>query len=271
MTVRLMVNPIFAMSRPTPLPFLAQTTYRKSVMGKLPAFLFYPADWLTEPNLRRCSHAAKGVWIDLLCIMFQSETRGVLCSGDQPWGDEDIAAAVGGDTVEVLAHLNELLSKGVAHRREDGAVYSRRMVRDEQERIDAKQRKRKERETDVTPMSQKSHADVTPMSQRSSVSVTSSTSEEDKSSSSEREAHAKGGKYSSLRSIDPAVIEMIAKKHEQSVDFVDRCWDRAKNWLKANGKTKKDYRAFLDNWVEREVAQARLRNADSRSRMVVIQ
>ena len=31
---------------------------------KLPAFQFYPGDWRKDPNLCRCSHAAKGVWID---------------------------------------------------------------------------------------------------------------------------------------------------------------------------------------------------------------
>lgn len=28
---------------------------------KLPAFQFYPGDWRKDPNLCRCSHAAKGV------------------------------------------------------------------------------------------------------------------------------------------------------------------------------------------------------------------
>ena len=33
---------------------------------KLPAFQFYPGDWRKDPNLCRCSHAAKGVWIDMI-------------------------------------------------------------------------------------------------------------------------------------------------------------------------------------------------------------
>jgi hypothetical protein len=33
-------------------------------MGKLPAFMFYPGDWQKDPCLRRCSKAAKSVWMD---------------------------------------------------------------------------------------------------------------------------------------------------------------------------------------------------------------
>ena len=30
-----------------------------------PSFQFYPADWLGNTNLRRCSHSEKGAWIDV--------------------------------------------------------------------------------------------------------------------------------------------------------------------------------------------------------------
>lgn len=99
---------------------------------KLPAFQFYPGDWLKDANLRRCSHAAKGVWIDMLCLMFECDTRGVLASNGQPWSDTDIVAAVGGDAAEVRSCITELLSKGVASRNGEGAIFSRRLVRDEQ-------------------------------------------------------------------------------------------------------------------------------------------
>lgn len=100
-------------------------------MTKLPSFQFYPGDWRKDPNLCRCTKAEKGVWIDLLCLMFECEDRGVLSTGGEPWSDEDIAAAVGGDHSEVLSCLRELLRKGVAHRNQSGAIFSRRLVRDE--------------------------------------------------------------------------------------------------------------------------------------------
>ncbi len=125
-------------------------------MGKLPAFMFYPGDWQKDPCLRRCSKAAKGVWMDLLCLLFECPVRGVFVDASgKPWSDEEIAEAIGGDIGANLGHIAELVSKGVAQRDTRGAIFSRRMVRDEQNRRSATERKRKERysHTRVTPMS----------------------------------------------------------------------------------------------------------------------
>lgn len=125
-------------------------------MGKLPAFMFYPGDWQKDPCLRRCSKAAKGVWMDLLCLLFECPVRGVFVDASgKPWSDEEIAEAIGGDIGANLGYIAELVSKGVAQRDTRGAIFSRRMVRDEQNRRSATERKRKERSshTRVTPMS----------------------------------------------------------------------------------------------------------------------
>jgi hypothetical protein len=108
--------------------------------------MFYPGDWQKDPSLRRCSKAAKGVWMDMLCLLFECPDRGMFVdAGGRPWGDEDIAAAIGGDIRSNLECIAELLAKGVAQRNARGAIFSRRMVRDEQERQAAKERKRKQR------------------------------------------------------------------------------------------------------------------------------
>lgn len=114
-------------------------------MGKLPAFQFYPGDWLKDPPLRRCSAAARGVWIDMLCLMFECEERGVLASYGEAWSDRDIAASISGDTSANLACIQELLRKGVASRNAAGAIYSRRMIRDEQIRKQVAVRVKKHR------------------------------------------------------------------------------------------------------------------------------
>lgn len=103
-------------------------------MGKLPWFQFYPNDWRGDGNLSRCSKAAKGVWIDMLCLMFNCEERGVLASNGKPWSDQEIAEAVGGDTSAAIACIAELLAKGVASRNAQGAIFNRRMVADEHRR-----------------------------------------------------------------------------------------------------------------------------------------
>jgi len=125
-------------------------------MGKLPAFMFYPGDWQKDPCLRRCSKAAKGVWMDMLCLLFECPVRGVFVDASgKPWSDAEIAEAIGGDIGANLGYIAELVSKGVAQRDTRGAIFSRRMVRDEQIRRSATERKRKERasHTHVTPMS----------------------------------------------------------------------------------------------------------------------
>jgi hypothetical protein len=125
-------------------------------MGKLPAFMFYPGDWQKDPCLRRCSKAAKGVWMDMLCLLFECPVRGVFVDASgKPWSDEELAEAIGGDIGANLGYIAELVSKGVAQRDTRGAIFSRRMVRDEQTRRSATERKRKERSghTPVTPMS----------------------------------------------------------------------------------------------------------------------
>ena len=89
---------------------------------KLPAFQFYPGDWRKDPNLCRCSHAAKGVWIDMICLMHETEERGVLSTNGIPWTEDDIVLAVGGDSSVIRAAIQELTLKGVVNRGVDGAV-----------------------------------------------------------------------------------------------------------------------------------------------------
>ena len=103
-------------------------------MGKLPAFQFYPNDWRTDPELCRCSKSARDTWMDMLCLMFHCEERGILATNRVPWSLDEIAAAVRGPKDTNLADIQELLAKGVASRRSDGAIFSRRMVRDERDR-----------------------------------------------------------------------------------------------------------------------------------------
>jgi hypothetical protein len=111
-------------------------------MGKLPAFQFYPGDWTKDAKLRSCSHAAKGALIDIFCLMFDCDQRGVLATNGHAWTDEETARAIGAD----VAVINELTIKGVLKRvpkggvngmvnpNLEGALYSARMVADERKR-----------------------------------------------------------------------------------------------------------------------------------------
>jgi len=87
---------------------------------------------MKDPNLARATKAEKGFFIDLLCLMFECDERGVIATAGCHWSDDEITGAICGDKTENLLCLQGLLRKGVIHRNESGAIYSRRMVRDEE-------------------------------------------------------------------------------------------------------------------------------------------
>ena len=102
---------------------------------KLPSFQFYPGDWMKDPGLRSVSLEARGLWIDMLCLLFESGRRGYLQhSTGKPVSDEQLARMTGSSTEQVSRLLRELEDSGVFSRTEHGTIYSRRMIRDERKR-----------------------------------------------------------------------------------------------------------------------------------------
>lgn len=99
---------------------------------KRPAFQFYPGDWRKDVELRSCSVAARGLWIDLLCIAHECEPYGHLVLNAKPMTAAKIAGQIGGITpAQTQRLIDELLDNGVARQLEDGTIYSKRMVEDE--------------------------------------------------------------------------------------------------------------------------------------------
>jgi hypothetical protein len=71
---------------------------------KRPSLQFYVGDWQSNTNLRRCTFAEKGIWIEVMCLMHDAEQYGVL-----RWPLKEIAQAVGCK----LSELKSLANKGV--------------------------------------------------------------------------------------------------------------------------------------------------------------
>ena len=44
---------------------------------KRPSIQFYPADWRSNSNLKRCSLAARGTWLEIMCVLHDSDEYGV--------------------------------------------------------------------------------------------------------------------------------------------------------------------------------------------------
>lgn len=71
---------------------------------KRPSFQFYPADWRNNANLRRCSPAARGVWLDVMCVLHDSDTYGLV-----QWPLADLANAANAP----MKLVRELVEKSV--------------------------------------------------------------------------------------------------------------------------------------------------------------
>jgi len=80
---------------------------------KRPSFQFYPADWRNNAKLRRCSEAARGAWVDVLCLLHDLDEYGV-CR----WPLAELARAAGVQ----LKLVKELVSKDVLKGADKGAT-----------------------------------------------------------------------------------------------------------------------------------------------------
>lgn len=69
-----------------------------------PSFQFYPKDWRNNANLRRCSAAARGIWMDVLCVLHDSDEYGLV-----RWPLKDLANAAGAP----IGLVRELVEKSV--------------------------------------------------------------------------------------------------------------------------------------------------------------
>lgn len=96
-----------------------------------PWIKFYPRDWRGDQALRVVSLAARGLWMEMLCIMHEASPRGHLLIGASAVTDDALARAVGARTEEVQALLVELHDAGVFDRSRKGVILSRRMIADE--------------------------------------------------------------------------------------------------------------------------------------------
>ena len=99
---------------------------------KRPSFQFYPADWRKDTALQFCSLAARGLWVEMMCIAHECEPYGHLVVNGKPMNNAQIGRLVGISAKECDKLLGELFDAGVPSRADDGTIFSRRMVRDEE-------------------------------------------------------------------------------------------------------------------------------------------
>jgi hypothetical protein len=98
-------------------------------MGGTKSSNFFWSDWQSDPGLRLSSFAARGLWMDMLCIAAQA--KGMVEIGGNPLTDGMVAKAIGGDPKEVAELISELEKNNVFSRDRRGCIYSRRMRKSE--------------------------------------------------------------------------------------------------------------------------------------------
>lgn len=99
-------------------------------MSARPWFKFFPADWRSDAALRMCSLAARGLWLEMVCLMDESDPRGYLTVKGKPVSMKQLAILAGCTVPEVEGLVSELEEAEVFSRRSDNTITSRRMVRE---------------------------------------------------------------------------------------------------------------------------------------------
>lgn len=94
-----------------------------------PWLKFYPTDWRSDPALKMCSLAARGLWIEMIALMHEAVPYGhLLVSGRSPT-DAQLAVLAGAPSDQITDLIGELESAGVFSRTREGVIYSRKMTR----------------------------------------------------------------------------------------------------------------------------------------------
>lgn len=181
-----------------------------------PWMKFYPQDWRADEKLRLCSLAARGLWVEMLAIMHRSERYGqLLINGNVPT-DAQLAVQVGALPHEVSALLAELESAGVFSRAASGAIYSRRMTRDN-------------RKAQIAKKNGKQGGNP---SLRKQTENTPSDNQQDKA----------GDKLRGQR------LDSVSIETGEAPSLAKLVFDRGLGLLKAAGKADKEARSLLGKW-----------------------
>lgn len=94
-----------------------------------PWMKFYTSDWRSDPRLKMCSPAARGMWIEMICLMHEAIPYGHLLIHGQAPNEAQLASLTGIPAAELPHLVAELERLGVFSRTKEGVIYSRKLVR----------------------------------------------------------------------------------------------------------------------------------------------
>lgn len=125
--------------------------------GKNPAFLFFPGDWIRDPQLQMATFQTQGIWINILCRMWYAPERGKLSGTVQQICK--LLSCTNEQFVQFLNEVNQLKFADVTNCNNDVMICNRRMIKEEKDRENNRKRVAKHRvkcesnENVTTPLS----------------------------------------------------------------------------------------------------------------------
>jgi len=216
-----------------------------------PAFLFFPNDWLSSPDLNSCSLAAQGLWVRMLCYIYQSPKKGVLLlpSGKQI-ESKTLAKLCGEEEQKISILLSELEATGTFSRLEDGTIYCRRVKR-ESDLIEArreagrlgglKQKRSKDESKSEATLENEDESIIQPTS--NNINVT----EVDKLPEKEKPTKEKFSEFVLLKQ----------EEHEKLVERLGeegtkKMIERLNNYIGSSGRRYKSHYHTILQWAEKD-------------------
>lgn len=218
-----------------------------------PAFLFFPNDWLSSPDLNSCSLAAQGLWIKMLCYIYQSPKKGVLLlpSGKQI-ESKTLAKLCGEEEQKISILLSELEETGTFSRLEDGTIYCRRVKR-ESDLIEArreagrlgglKQKRSKDESKSEATLENENENDSIIQTTSNNINVT----EVDKLPEKEKPTKEKFSEFVLLKK----------EEHEKLVERLGeegtkKMIERLNNYIGSSGRRYKSHYHTILQWAEKD-------------------
>lgn len=108
-----------------------------------PFLKFFPSDWRSDPRLKMCGAAARGIWIEMICLMHEATPYGHLLIHGQTPNEAQLASLTGIPAAELSEGISELERMGVYSRTKEGVLYSRKLVRMEAKSVKARRNGKK--------------------------------------------------------------------------------------------------------------------------------
>ena len=96
----------------------------------LPWMKWFWGDWFKCPEVRALSPETRCAWFEMIGLMWESTERGYLTLNNKPYPTECLARCLGFAQAKLEQSISEMESFNVFSRREDGAIYNRRIIAD---------------------------------------------------------------------------------------------------------------------------------------------